>query len=424
MNGAERSDATALAPPVPPTFVHRSELLLGFDDLFSYFQAPDIIVENLIKCAILVKNAVILLSGTYGTGKNQLVSLIRHTFFSLDAEQREAERRYDAWKVSCSQDLTPHDILYHLDLGRLQRGEEYVTPRPLVSARLKYINEIQRATPLVHNALLALLSEHEVAYRDQVFRSPDFICYLDRNPEDAGSSPIPGAFLDRIDYSIEIPAVSFGGALALQSRKLSTGRALWDDLSTLVPPRLTARQISEVWDDVLRVSIPERVLALANMIGFSFRVCIVVDRTVAHPDFRLDCSRCEFKAEVCSHLEGPPPAYRFIESGLKVAQARAWLNGHSAVGPDDFYFALPFVLGHRVRLRPELTAQYSHEQEWIMEDAWQTIKKKIPTWNHALDAWAQHEREGRATLHALGQNDLVVRELERLAEEDFPDGRR
>ena len=392
-----------------PTFVHRDAIIEGVDWIFSYFQAPDIVVQNLITSTLLVKNAVVLLSGTYGTGKNQLVGLIRQSFFSAP------EGDFDAWKISCVQDLTPHDILYHLDLGRLQKGEEHVTPRPLISARLKYINEVQRATPLVHNALLSLLSEREVTYRNQVFRSPDFLCYLDRNPEDEGSSPISRAFLDRVDYSIEIPAIGFDGALSLQTRKMSTGSADWGDLSSRIPSRLTADQMTEVWDDVLKVAIPRDVLALANMVGFSFRVCIVVDRTVAHPDFRLDCSRCEFKAEICSHLEGSPPAYRFIESGLKVAQARAWLDGRRVVEEEDFLFSLPFILGHRLRLRADLNASYAHSQQWIMDDAWRTIKNKIPTWHRAIGAWTSRGREDLALLHDLGQRDLVVRELEKSA---------
>ena len=390
-----------------PVFVHRDAILEGVDWIFSYFQAPDIVVQNLITSSLLVKNAVVLLSGTYGTGKNQLVGLIRQSFFQSDNND------YDAWKISCVQDLTPHDILYNLDLGLLQKGQEHVTPRPLVSARLKYINEVQRAAPLVHNALLSLLSEREISYRNQVFPSPDFLCYLDRNPEDEGSSPIPRAFLDRVDYSIEIPAISFDGALSLQSRKMSTGIADWGELSSRIPSRLSALQMAEVWDDVVKVAIPRNVLALANMVGFSFRVCIVVDRTVAHPDFRLDCSRCEFKAEICSHLEGSPPAYRFIESGLKVAQARSWLEGRRVVEEEDFLFSLPFILGHRIHPRSDLLASYAHSQQWIMEDAWKTIRNKIPTWHRAIAAWQKRGREDLRLLHDLGQRDLVVRELEK-----------
>lgn len=395
----------ARMPEGEPTFVHRDVLLEALDALFSYFQAPDIVVENVIKSSLLVKNAVVLLSGTYGTGKNQLVGLIRQSFFS------KSDGSSDFWKVSCVQDLTPHDILYHLDLGQLQQGEEHVTPRPLIGARLKYVNEVQRATPLVHNSLLSLLAEHEVSYRDMVFPSPDYLCYLDRNPEDEGSSPIPRAFLDRVDYSIEIPAIGLDGALSLQRRKMLAGAEMWGPLDSRLPARLTSAQMAEVWDDVPRVKIPRAVLALANMVGFSFRVCVMVDRSVAHADYRLDCARCEFKAEVCSHIEGTPPAYRFIESGLRVAQARAWLSGRDEVIDDDFIFALPFVLGHRVRLRPELAGSWSHSQQWIMEDAWQTIRRKVPRWRRAIDAWIDGDREGSRLLHDMAENDLVVREL-------------
>ena len=194
---------------------------------------------------------------------------------------------------------------------------------------------------------------------------------------------------------------------------MGDGRGEWDDVTSRVPPRLTAEQMSEIWDDVLCVRIPRRVLALANMIGFAFRVCVVVDRTVAHPDFRLDCSRCEFKAEICSHIEGPPPAYRFIESALKVAQARAWLDGNDQIEDEDFIFALPFVLGHRVRLRPELIGSYPHAQQWVMDDAWQIIRAKLPTWSRAISAWQEGGRENLRILHDLGQNDLVIRELEK-----------
>ncbi len=415
----QRPDDVGPAPTSNlPRFVHRDEVIAGFADLFAWFQAPDITVENLIKCAVLSQDTVILLSGAPGTGKNQLVALVRRLFFrtddsegSDDGTDSPDEHRYDAWRTTCSQDITPHDVLYYLDLGRLQQGEEVVAARPLIGARLKYINEIQRATPMVHNALLSLLSEHDVTYRNQIFRSPRFICFMDRNPADAGSIRIPMAFLDRIDCSIEIPGIRLGGAMALQKRKLSSGTAMWNELAARVPVRLTSAQMAEIWEDVLRVDLPERVLALANMVYFAFRVCIVTDRTVAHPDFRLDCSHCEFKAEICSHVETPPP-YRLVESGLRIAQARAWLNGNASVDPEDFYFALPFIAGHRVQLRPELRGRYGHAQQWIMDDAWDTIRKKLPSWKSALDARRAGDRESRRALHDMARKDLVVAELE------------
>ena len=64
-----------------------------------------------------MRDAKVLLNGLHGTGKTQLVHLLRRVFFTgIDGAP-------DAGYVTCTQDLTPVDTLFHLDLAELMRGK-------------------------------------------------------------------------------------------------------------------------------------------------------------------------------------------------------------------------------------------------------------------------------------------------------------
>ena len=134
------ADTPAPSLSFNPTFCHHEQLSLAERMIFGVFQMADPAIRRSLFASLLVENGTILLSGTYGTGKTQLVHLIRTILFSDDA----GGFLYDY--ETCHQELTAFDVLYHLDLAELQRGREVVHPKAMVSARLKFITEIQRAS--------------------------------------------------------------------------------------------------------------------------------------------------------------------------------------------------------------------------------------------------------------------------------------
>ena len=238
------------APIGCPTFCHRQAVLGGRDRLFDVFQLPDPIIRRSLFASLLVENGIVLLTGTYGTGKTQFVHLVRKLFFS------DGNGGYEYDYETCHQELTAFDVLYHLDLAELQRGREVVHPKRMLTARLKFLNEIQRANASFFNSLLPLLSERRVTYRDVEWAVPDFLCVMDRNPLDSGSSEVPEAFLDRVDFSFEIPAIHLEEHLRLQELRRRPGGFHWGGLDELTDGAIVFPQLRAVWEDVKRVDIP------------------------------------------------------------------------------------------------------------------------------------------------------------------------
>jgi MoxR-like ATPase len=406
------AEITQSVPQVgAPTFCHREEVQKGYEHLFQIFQIQDSALKESLFASILVENAVMLLTGTYGTGKTQLINMIRKIFFSdgLGGYLFDCE--------TCHQELTAFDVLYHLDLAELQKGREVVYPKDMIEARLKFFNEIQRANIGFFNALLPLLSERRLTYRDHAFEVPSFVCFMDRNPMDSGSSEIPEAFMDRIDFGFEIPAVHLEEVLRLQDLRRRKEEFHWGSLDDLAESMLTFDQLAEVWQDVKRVEIPKRASLMAGMISDALRLCIATERSTARMEFDLNCRDCQFRGEICSHLL-KVPGLRVTNSTQRLAQALAWLHGSNVVSIQDVLNAFPWCLSHRVCLRPEELRKQPSEQAWVREIALgEILRPKLPFWERALLAL---EKGDGKQLEELGENDLVIRELVLLAKDGVP----
>jgi MoxR-like ATPase len=385
-----------------PVFPHLGAVRRAASRLFEVFQLPEQGLRQGLFAALLVENAVLLLRGTYGTGKTQLVGLIRKLLFA------DGQGGYDFDDEACHQELTAFDVLYHLDLAELQRGREVVHPKAMVSARLKFFNEIQRASVGFFNALLPMLAEHRVTYRDREFAVPPFLCVMDCNPLDVGSSEMPEAFLDRVDFSLDIPAMHLAEHLQLQRLRRGRDAYHWGGLEALVEPTLDVACLTEVWADVKRVEIPAKASLLAGMISDAFRLCVVTERSTARSDFDLDCGSCEFRGELCAHIS-KVPGQRLTNSMLRLAQAMAWLGGERWVREDHLLSALPWCLPHRLALRPEELRKKPSEQAWVQDVALREhLEPRKVNWRRAVELFRQRDLQG---LTAMGERDLVVREL-------------
>jgi MoxR-like ATPase len=385
-----------------PKFVHRDLYRKGLKQLFSLLQAPPE-TETAIGAALIVRNGIILLSGSYGTGKTQLVNLIKKTFFD------DGRGGYDFDYETCHQDLTAFDVLYHLDLAELGKGREVVHPKKFVLARLKFLNEIQRANPSLYNALLPLLGERTITYRDTVFSSPDFILLMDQNPHDEASSEIPRAFYDRVDFIIDLAAIDLEESRSLfQSRRRRDGFE-WDNLEKIAKGHvMQASQVEEIWGDVLRVGIGEKEFLKAYFLLRSFSACVKTDRSLTGKLYHLDCESCKFKGEICYNVI-QVPGQRALNSILKLSQARAWLAGRSRVAFDDLKFALPYSMAHRLVIKREELVAFENTFLWLKKRAiGEILENKFPSWEKAVDGYLKGDL---AKARSAAREDLVLRDL-------------
>jgi MoxR-like ATPase len=340
------------------------------------------------------------------------VRLIYRTFFDGGAGKD------DFGYLACTQDLTPLDALFHIDLSRLVRGEEKVEPRAIVTSRLKFVNEVQRANSLLYNGLLPLLSERQVAFRDRVFPSPEFVCFLDANPLDSGSSEMPQAFRDRIDFSLAMPVLPPDRLLALENRLLEGEEARFGDLATLARPVLTSTEMVGLWAAVRRVAVPAASRLFSALLAAHLQSCRVADRSRITSEFVLPCRDCPHRQDSCAKLV-EIPGTRFIVSLLKLSQARAWLRGAAEVEIDDLLYGLPYVLAHRLKIRPESLRLYPGAADWIREDLYRRgLRHRVPRWRQTIGCLLSEDPEDDALLREFAARDQALGSLLRPREKE------
>lgn len=369
----------------------------GMNVIFTLFKAPKE-TQELISCALLVRNSKTLLTGGYGTGKTTLIGMLGKAFFDSGVG-----------KVALSQEKTPFDIFYYLDIPSMMKGIEKVEPRPIVTKPLKFINEFSRANNVVQNEFLELFAEGEKSYRNETFKSPPYVCLLDMNPKDATSTELSRALLDRIDYSVDFLPVGVKDGFELTKAKYNSGQI--DCLLDLVTPVMKYEDVQKLWGEVASVTIPDTWIFYLRLIAAMISNCVKVEKSTASQRYRLDCSNCEFKNEPCSYITDPP-AERWVESTIKLAKAKAWLAGNAAVGLEDVVWGLQYTLPHRLVLKQEVFMGHSSEREWVSEYLRKALDIKKKIWKDGLKLAAEArkgDKDAREKLEKLAEKDLALK---------------
>jgi len=383
-----------------PSFAHHDEYVKGIDRVFSLFLARED-VKRFLSAVLIIRNAKIFLSGGYGSGKNTFVEIAAKTFFGEDLGV-----------VRCHQELTTFDILWNINITRTLEGKaNAVTPRPLIIAPFKYLNECQRLNTQCQNALLNVLTDKTVAFGDTVAETPDYVCFLDRNPHDIGTQGMVKALLDRIDFYLDVEYLGMKHSLELLETKFK-GKQV-DDLRNLAEPILNTSQMTEIWHDVEKVTISDENMMKVSMTSMLLRKCIRVDRSITSARFRVICEGCPYSGQPCSKQERPV-GQRWVDSLIKLAKACAWLDRKSEVSFDDLLWGIPRVLPHRMDLKQNVFVKFANENEWVMQDFLPMVESKLPMWNEAIPAFIDARKGDSKALEKLqlhAEKCLAVREL-------------
>ncbi|MBW2675238.1 MAG: hypothetical protein JRD89_17810 [Deltaproteobacteria bacterium] len=127
-----------------PSFKYRSVFLAGLRNIFSWWRA-DPETKEMLSTALLAKNSVVLLSGTYGVGKSTFIESVMKVFFKdiYNQDVKPTARIRDT--------LTEFDILLYVDIAKLRQGIEQVDARPIVTS--PFIQVLQRASEREPEAL-------------------------------------------------------------------------------------------------------------------------------------------------------------------------------------------------------------------------------------------------------------------------------
>ncbi len=264
-------------------------------------------VIELLLVALLCEGHV-LIEDVPGVGKTMLA---RAMAISLGGQFK---------RLQCTPDLLPNDVT-GISVYNQKSGEFEFRPGP-VFVNILLADEINRATPRTQSALLEAMQEQQVTVDGVTRPLPrPFLVMATQNPiEYEGTFPLPEAQLDRFLMRLEV------GYPSAEDEKFLLQHLGREHPITHIGPVVEGVEILDLQKECWEVHVDE------TLRDYIVRL---VSATRSHPDLALGAS---------------PRASLAL---CKTAQALAALRGRDHVLPDDVKYLVPYILTHRLIVKPE-----------------------------------------------------------------------
>jgi len=263
---------------------------------------------ELIMISLLCRGHV-LIEDVPGVGKTTLASAIAK---SLDCSFR---------RIQFTPDITPSDItgfsIVNFKTGELEYREG------LVMSQIVLADEINRTSPKTQSSLLEVMEEGHVTVDGTTHHMPEpFIVLATQNPVDfVGTYPLPEAQLDRFFMRVSIGYPSPEEEAEVLAR-YTAGRKPMEEIG----PICTSGDIVRLQQQVEQVYTSPEIRAYISNIAAASRKSGALQLGVST---------------------------RAAIALLKASQAKALVDGHDYVAPEDVQKMAQPVLAHRLVLSPE-----------------------------------------------------------------------
>ena len=267
----------------------------------------------------------VLIEGPPGLGKTLLVNVLSKT---VSCQFR---------RVQFTPDLMPSDLTGHSIYDLKQQAFSF-NEGP-VFTNILLTDEINRSPPKTQSALLEVMQEAQVSVdgKTHILKRP-FLVIATQNPiEHEGTYPLPEAQVDRFMFKLLVDYPPPADELEILGH-YAAGRD---------PRRLSDFDLHPVMeaDDVLQIQhVVRQVIVEPKILKY------IVDI--------LDAARSWGSVTI-----GPSP--RAGVNLLLAARTMAACRGRDFVTPDDIKELAPWVLRHRLRLRPEAELEGTTPDETI-----------------------------------------------------------
>ena len=261
----------------------------------------------------MIADGNVLLEGFPGTGKTQLVKTVA----------RVMDLSFS--RIQFTPDLMPADVT-GTNMMDAETGTVSFKKGP-VFANIVLADEVNRATPKTHSALLEAMQEKTVTAGNTTYKLPDpFFVLATQNPlELEGTYPLPEAQLDRFIFKLDVKFPSKEELLSIVNITTGTRGAQAQKL-------FNADKIKEMRDMALEVPVADAVAEYAMNVIIK-----------SHPE--LEASPEAVKKYV---RYGSSP--RGAQAIIKTARINALASGRYNVSYDDIKAVAYDVLRHRVFL--------------------------------------------------------------------------
>ncbi len=262
---------------------------------------------ELLLVAALARGHVVI-EGPPGSAKTLLGRAIAHM---LGAQFK---------RIQFTPDTTPRELTGEM----IMRGGEPVFSPGAVFTNVLLADEINRTPPRTQAALLEAMQERQVTVEGRSQRLPDpFLVIATQNPyEHEGIHPLPESQLDRFLFKVELDYADPQSEFEMLDLPHS---GVAPDMLGEVRPLLGVVGLDRARDELNSTLVPEAVARYLVAIARATRTL---------PGVELGAS-----SRAIIHL-------------MSAAKANARLNGRHSVSAEDVREIVPFVLRHRLIVRP------------------------------------------------------------------------
>ncbi len=298
------------------------QIILNFAEDFKSIEdeiSKDIIGQKDIIHKIIIAmiaDGNVLLEGLPGTGKTQLVKTVA----------RVMDLSFS--RIQFTPDLMPTDVT-GTNMMDSESGAVTFKKGP-VFANIVLADEINRATPKTHSALLEAMQEKTVTAGNTTYKLPEpFFVLATQNPiEQEGTYPLPETQLDRFIFKLDVKFPSESELLDIVN--LTTGKR-----GAQAEKLFDGEKIKEMRDAAIEVPVADAVAKYA--------MDVIIK---SHPE--LDKSPDAVKKYV---RYGSSP--RGAQAIIRTARINALSKGRYNVSYDDIKDVAYDVLRHRIFLNFE-----------------------------------------------------------------------
>ena len=281
------------------------------------------LVEGVV-IALFAEGSV-LIEGPPGLGKTLLVNVLSQT---VSCQFR---------RVQFTPDLMPSDLTGHSIYD--MRKQEFTFNQGPVFTNLLLTDEINRSPPKTQSALLEVMQEQQVSVDGTTHRlQRPFLVIATQNPiEHEGTYPLPEAQVDRFMFKLLVDYPAAADEVQILDH-YAAGRDTRRLADFNLQSVLRAQDVLEIQQAVKSVIVEPKLL---NYIVAILNACRTWGAVTIGPSPRAGVNM------------------------LIAARTLAACRGRDFVTPDDIKELCPWILRHRLRLRPEAELEGTTADETI-----------------------------------------------------------